>query len=119
MKRFPVVLAALLGVSLFMAVGPVFAESASGTLKAVTIEGCEFLPGTCQGALVVESGGQTLTFLVEKGTFIEWGDRHWVLIGELRPPDPVTVTYVVKEGRRLAKVVRLERRPLPGEMQTN
>ncbi len=119
MKRCPLVLAVLLGVALFMVVGPVFAESVSGTLKAVTIEGCDFLPGTCQGALVVESGGQTLTFLVAKGTFIEYGDRHWVLIGELRPPDPVTITYVIKDGRRLAKVVRLERRPLPGEMQTD
>lgn len=91
-------------------------ETASGTVRSFTLVDCDLVPGTCQGSLVIESGGQPVTFAVPKGTFIKHGERHWILLSELRPRDPVSVSFVTREGLRQARVVRLERRPLPGEM---
>lgn len=91
-------------------------ESASGTVRSYTLEDCNLLPGTCVGALVIQSGAETLTFVIARGTYILHGERYWILLNELRPRDPVTVSFVNQEGRRLARVVRLERRPLPGEI---
>lgn len=91
-------------------------DSVSGTVKAYTLEDCQLVPGTCQGSLVIQSGAETHTFAIPKGTLIKHGERHWILLNELRPRDPVTVTFVTREGQRHAQVVRLERRPLPGEM---
>ncbi len=91
-------------------------ESASGSVKSYTLEDCDLVPGTCQGVLVIQSGAETLTFAIPKGTFILHGERYWILLNELRPRDPVTVSFVTREGHRQARVVRLERRPLPGEI---
>ncbi len=91
-------------------------ESASGTLRSYTLEDCDLLPGSCVGSLVIQSGTETLTFVIPTGTYILHGERYWILLNELRPRDPVTVSFVTREGRRLARVVRLERRPLPGEI---
>ncbi len=113
-----------LGVLLLLSLLPAMAaagqpaESASGTVKSYSLEDCNLLPGTCVGALVIQSGTETLTFAIAKGTYILHGERHWILLSDLRPRDPVTVSFVNQEGRRLARVVRLERRPLPGEIGT-
>jgi len=119
MKRFFLVLATMLGLTLFTVVGPLFAQTASGTVKSVTMEECDFIPGTCVGILVVQSGDQERTFAVPRGAYIMHGDHHWILLGNLRPSDPVTVNFVLHKGKPEARVVRLERRPLPGEMQTD
>lgn len=119
MKRFLLVLVTLLGVTLFTVVSPVFAQSMSGTIKSVTLEECDFMPGTCVGVIVLQSGDQEHTFAVPRGTYIMHGDHHWILLGELHPSDPVTVNFVLRKGKAEARLVRLERRPLPGEMQTD
>lgn len=118
MKRFLLVLAALLGATLFTAVGPLFAQTASGTVKSVTLEECDFIPGTCVGILVIRSGDQEHTFAIPRGAYLMHGDHHWILLSELHPSDPVTVNFVLHKGKPEARLVRLERRPLPGEMQT-
>ncbi len=110
-----------LGVLLLLSLLPAMAagqsvENASGTVKSYSLEDCNLLPGTCVGVLVIQSGTETLTFAIAKGTYILHGERHWILLNALRPRDPVTVSFVSQEGRRLARLVRLERRPLPGEM---
>lgn len=119
MKRFLLVLAALLGVTLFTVASPLFAQTASGTVKSVTLEECDFIPGTCVGVLVIKSDDQELTFAIPRGTYIMHGHDHWILLGELHPSDPVTVSFVFRKGKPEARLVRLERRPLPGEMQTD
>lgn len=119
MKRFALVLATLLGVTLFTVVGPVFAQTASGTVKSVTLDECDFIPGTCVGVIVIQSGDQEQTVAVPRGTYIMHGERHWIMLGELHPSDPVTVNFVLRKGKPEARIVRLERRPLPGEMQTD
>ncbi len=119
MKRFLLVLAALLGLTLFTVVGPLFAQTASGTVKSVTLEECEFIPGTCVGILVIKSNEEEQTFAIPRGTYIMHGDHHWILLGELHTSDPVTVNFVLYKGKPEARLVRLERRPLPGEMQTD
>lgn len=115
MRRVALGLLFLLALAAATAAGqPV--ETVSGTVRSFTLEDCDLVPGTCQGSLVVESGGQTVTFAIPKGTFLKHGERHWILLSDLRPRDPVSVSFVTQEGKRHARIVRLERRPLPGEM---
>lgn len=112
-----VVLGLLLLLSLLPAIAAGQAiESASGTVKSYRLDDCDLLPGTCLGSLVIQSGAETFTFAVARGTYIMHGERYWILLNELRPRDPVTVSFVSREGRRHARLVRLERRPLPGEV---
>ncbi len=77
-----------------------------GTVTSTTLTKCEFKPGTCEGNLVLESGGKPVTIKVPKGTAIKKGNDHLLLPG--LKGNTVAVTYTEDKGEKVAKSIEVK-----------
>lgn len=69
----------------------------------VTLTKCEFKPGTCEGSLVLDSGGTPVTIKVPQGTAIKKGNDHLFLPGI--KGQVVTVSYNEDKGEKIARSI--------------
>jgi hypothetical protein len=81
------------------------AERIEGTVLSTTLTACDFKPGTCEGALVLDTKGKDgqVTVKVSKGTQIKKGNDHLFLPG--LKGNHVAITYVDDKGARIAKSI--------------
>lgn len=82
-------------------------ERVEGTVLSTTLTACEFKPGTCEGALVLDTKGKDghVTVEVPKGTQIKKGNDHLFLPG--LKGSQVAITYVDDKGARVAKSIEV------------
>ncbi len=105
------VLGLIIGAALLVALGSSPLEAAEerveGTVIGTTLTACDFKPGTCEGALVLDTKAKDgqVTVKVPKGTQIKKGNDHLFLPG-LKGSE-VTITYVDDNGMRVAKSIEV------------
>jgi hypothetical protein len=78
-----------------------------GTVVSTTLTGCDFKPGTCEGSLVLDTGGKDgqVTIKVPKGTPIKKGGDHLFLPG--LKESRVGIAYKGEKGERIATSIEV------------
>ncbi len=82
-------------------------ERIEGTVISTTLTACDFKPGTCEGALILDTKGkdEQVTVNVPKGTQIKKGNDHIFLPG--LKGNQVAIAYVNDKGVRVAKSIEV------------
>ncbi len=80
-------------------------DRVEGTVISTTLTACDFKPGTCEGALVLDTKGKDgqVTIKVPKGTQIKKGNDHVFLPG--LKGSQVAIAYVDDRGAKVAKSI--------------
>ncbi len=83
-------------------------ERIEGTVLSTTLTACDFKPGTCEGALILDTKGKDgrVTVKVPKGTQIKKGNDHIFLPG--LKGNQVAIAYVNDKGARVAKSIEVK-----------
>jgi hypothetical protein len=78
-----------------------------GTVVSTKLTACDFKPGTCEGSLVLDTGGKEgqVTIKVPKGTRIKRASDHLFLPGLKR--SQVGITYTSDKGERIATSIEV------------
>jgi hypothetical protein len=78
-----------------------------GTVVGTKLTACGFTPGTCEGSLVLDTGGKDgpVTIKVPKGTQIKKGSDHVFLPG--LKGSRVGIAYVSEKGERIATSIEV------------
>lgn len=77
-----------------------------GKVTSTTLTKCEFKPGTCEGSLVLDSGGTPVTIKVPQGTAIKKGNDHLFLPG--LKGQVVAVGYNEDKGEKIARSIEVK-----------
>jgi hypothetical protein len=94
---------AVLGLPAFVAAQ----ERIEGTVVSTKLTACDFKPGTCEGSLVLDTGGKDgqVTIKVPKGTQIRKGSDHLFVPG--LKGSRVRITLTDAKGERIAKSIEV------------